>query len=90
MRLWNPCFRPLLSVFAILHSLIHLLHEFTMAKCQSINYLVFFFKAMIDLRKTKKKSSFKRKQYITAMIGKPTRLLVMGVNHKDTFILTIK
>jgi len=61
-----------------------------MVKCQSINYLVFFFKAVIDLRKTKKMSSFERKQYIIAIFGKPTHLLVMGGNHKDAFILTIK
>lgn len=45
---------------------------------------------MIDLRKAKKMPSFQRKQYIIAIFGKPTHLLVMGGNHKDAFILIIK
>lgn len=53
--LWDSGTRvlsPFWPAFDKFHSLIHCLHEFVMAKFQSINYLVFFFKVVIALRKT--------------------------------------
>ena len=76
MGCWNPCSRLFLPVFAKFNSFVHCRHEFTIIKSVSLSLLVFLFKAAVYLKKKQalKTPLFKKKQYITAVFGKPTHL----------------